>query len=288
MSTNGHAIVSINSGTEAGIVRVRAYTYDSEGELISAEKSNIVVHAGPPNSAEFTISGHDTGIDMSGGIWRIQVAAMISDCWGNPVAEGTAAYFSLPEDPSYASIEADAYVGNENVEGDSLPGTAYTFLEYDGTYTNATIQILVEVGGLETYPGELILPIQFAVIDMLPVPQHLDWIIPNDTTPKETEARITVHDGQNNPIDNQVVVFYTTLGAPLEPYPPDTGDPNTGLTGVVDGVHGRLYKVVQFQKHECPPPGPGGAGSTTATITAHILGTQVTNNVTIILFRYVD
>ena len=289
MSTNGHAVVSVNSGTESGIVRVRAYTYDSEDELISAEKSNIIVHAGPPNSAEFTISGHDTGIDMSGGIWRIQVAAMISDCWGNPVAYGIAAYFSLPEDPPYAFIEAaDTYVGNENMEGDSLAGTAYTFLDYDGTYTNETIQIRVEVGGIETYQSEMVLPIQFAVIDMVPVPQHLDWVIAGDTTPKETEIRITVHDGQNNPIDNQVVVFYTTLGTPLEPYPPDTGDPYTGLTGVVDDVHGRLDKVVQFQKYECPPPGPGGAGSTTATVTAQILGTQVSNNTTIILFRYVD
>jgi hypothetical protein len=288
MSTNGHAVVSINSGAESGIVRVRAYTYDSEGEVISAEKSNIVVHAGPPNSAQFTISGHDTGIDMSGGIWRIQVAAMISDCWGNPVDDGTAAYFSLPEDPPYAYVEAAAYVGNENVEGDSLPGTAYTFLDYDGAFTNEIIQIMVEVGGIETYPGELVLPIQFAVIDMVPVPQHLDWVIPNDTSPKETEIRITVNDGQNNEIDNQEVVFFTTLGTPLEPYPPDTGDPYTGLTGVVDGVHGRLYKVVQYQKYECPPPGPGGAGSTTGTVTAQILGTQVSNNTTIILFRYVD
>ena len=95
-------------------------------------------------------------------------------------------------------------------------------------------------------------------------------------------------DGQNNPIDNQVVVFSTTLGEPLEPYPPDTGDPYTGLTGVIGGEHGRLNKEVEFYYQECPPPGTAPPGTTTGSITAQILATQTSNQVTIILRRYIN
>jgi len=148
--------------------------------------------------------------------------------------------------------------------------------------------ISVVVGGVEEFQHEVILPIQFPVIDIVAVPQHLDWMVPNDNSPKETEIRITVKDGQNNAINNQIVTFSSTLGTPLEPYPPDTGDPYTGLTHVIEGFAGRLDKEVQFQKIECPAPTPAGPGTTTATVTVQILGTQTNNNVTIILFRYVD
>ena len=135
------------------------------------------------------------------------------------------------------------------------------------------------------FNGVLILPIQGPTIDIVAVPQHVDWIEPDDD-PQQCEIRITVKDGQNNPINNQVVVFSSTLGTFLEPVPPDTNDPYTGLTGLVDGEYGRLNKMIEFQNYECPPPGPTGPGSTQATITAQILGTQVSNTVTVILFRY--
>jgi len=288
ISSNGHAIVSINSGMESGIVSVRAYTYDTFDVLISAEKSNIVVHAGPPNSTEFTIGGHDEGVDIGAGAWKVEVAALVTDEYGNPVGNGTAVFFSIVDDPDFASIEADAFVGNENVEGDSLEGTAYTYLTYDGSYTNELIVISVDVGNVGSFEHEVVLPIQFPVIDMVAVPQHLDWTQANDNQPKVTEVRLTVKDGQNNPINNQIVTFSSTLGTPLEPSPPDTDDPYTGITHVVDDEAGRLDKDVEFQKIECPAPTPAGPGTTTATITAQILGTQTNNNVTVILFRYVD
>ncbi len=95
-------------------------------------------------------------------------------------------------------------------------------------------------------------------------------------------------DGQNNPIDNQVVVFTSSLGEPLEPYPPDTGDPYTGLTTVVNNEHGRLNKEVEFYFGECPAPGTAPPGTTTGIIMAQILGTGISNQVTIILRRYLN
>ncbi|MBL7085513.1 MAG: hypothetical protein ISS28_00230 [Candidatus Cloacimonetes bacterium] len=293
ISSNGQAVASISSGQNSGTASIKAYTFNSFGNEIYAIKSNIVVHAGPPNSIDISVAGHDSGINMSSGVWEIECSAILNDDYGNPVGYGTAVWFSLPDDPSWASIVAESYVGNVNINGDSLSGVAYTLLDYEGSHTNDSLMIKVEVSG--TLPGQtfsdsgyVFMPIQFPIIDMIAVPQHIDWFEndPYDPDDKISTMRLTVMDGQNNPIDNQIVVFSSTLGDPLEPDPPDTGDPYTGITGVVNGEHGRLDKDVEFHRYECPPPTPAGPGTTTATVTAQLLGTQISNNVTIILFRY--
>lgn len=295
-SSNGHAIVSISSGLESGTVTLQAYAYNDVDNIVSATKSNIVVHSGPPSTVDISIGGHDTGEDMGGGVWQVECAAFLNDTHGNPVDYATAVYFSLDENISFASIYAPAYVGNENANGDSTDGVAFTRMNYEGTHTNDDITIYVEVSN--TIPGQpnftdsttVVLPIQFPTIDITAVPSHVDWYEIPSTTPEyqSTEVRLTVKDGQNNPIDNQIVHFSSTLGYPLEPTPPDTGDPYTGLTTVIDGEHGRLNKEVEFYYGECPAPVPAPPGTTTATITAQLLGTQTSNQVTIILNRYVD
>jgi len=289
-SIAGKAYVNINSGEHSGNVTCRVSTENLDGVTISATKSNIVVASGLAHTVEFSISGNNSGANMGNGVWKVQISALLNDIDGNPVAPGTAVWFSLPDNPEWASVIPQAYVNNQNAMGDSLPGVAYTYLNYNGSHTNETIILRIETGVGDIFEGELVLPIQFPVIDIAAIPMHVDWYEIPYPTPEyqSTEIRITLHDGQNNPIDNQVVIFSTSLGEPLEPYPPDTGDPYTGLTGVVDEEHGRLNKEVQFYFEECPPPIPSPPGTTTGSITAQILGTGVSNQVTVILRRYVD
>ena len=288
-SIAGKASVNINSGESSGIVTCRVSTQTLSGATVFATKSNIVVASGFTHTVEFAIGGHSSGVEMGSGMWKVQISALLNDMEGNPVASGTAVFFSLPEEPEWASVVAAAYVNNQNALGDSLPGVAYSYLNYDGSHTNDTVIVRIETGLGDIFEGELVLPIQFPSIDIAAVPLHVDWwAIPPDPQYKSTEIRITVLDGQNNPIDNQIVVFSTTLGYPQEPYPPDTGDQFTGLTSIVDGEHGRLNKEVEFYYEECPPPIPSPPGTTTGTVTAQILGTNTTNQVTIILRRYVN
>jgi len=288
-SSNGQAVVSINSGQTSGPASVKAYTFNSMGTEISSTKSNIVVHAGPPNSVDISAGDMSTGVSMGGGYWKIECAALLNDAWGNPVDHGTAVFFSLPDDPDWATIEAASYVGNENAAGDSLAGVAYTSLIYEGSHTNEELLIRVSTAGSvqgEIFVDEstIILPIQFPVIDLAAVPQHVDWIVLNDMQPKDSTIRVKVLDGQNNPVDGVDLTFSTTLGEPQ-----GIGDPYVGTTGVVSGEHGRLDKVVRFQKYECPAPAPTGEpGSVNATVTVQILGTQVSNSVDVILNRYTD
>ncbi|MDP8204927.1 MAG: Ig-like domain-containing protein [Candidatus Tenebribacter mawsonii] len=288
-SIAGKASVNINSGEHSGIVTCRVSTQTLSGANIFATKSNIVVASGFTHTVEFGIGGHSSGVDMGSGMWRVQISSLLNDIEGNPVASGTAVFFSLPEEPEWASVVAAAYVNNQNAMGDSLPGVAYSYLNYNGSHTNDTVLVRIETGLGDMFEGELVLPIQFPSIDIVAVPLHIDWwAIPPDPQYKTTEIRITVLDGQNNPIDNQVVVFSTSLGSPLEPYPPDTGDPYTGLTTIVSGEHGSLSKEVEYYYVECPAPGIDPPGTTTGTVTAQILGTNTTNQVTIILRRYIN
>jgi len=289
-SVGGKASVNINSGEHSGIVTCRVSTQTLEGATISSTKSNIVVASGFTHTVQFSIGGHSSGTDMGSGMWKVQISALLNDIEGNPVASGTHVFFSLPEEPEWASVVASAYVNNINAMGDSLAGVAYSYLNYHGTHTNDVISIRIETGVGDVFEGELVLPIQQPTIDIAAVPLHVDWWAIPYPTPEymTTEIRITVKDGQNNPIDNQMVVFSTTLGEPLEPYPPDTGDPYTGLTGIVNGENGRLNKEVEFFYAECPPPVPAPPGTTTGTVTAQILGTSTSNQVTIILRRYED
>ncbi|MEA2105071.1 MAG: Ig-like domain-containing protein, partial [Candidatus Cloacimonadota bacterium] len=210
----------------------------------------------------------------------VQVAALLNDCYGNPVSNGTAVYFSLVADSPWVSIEGSATVGNENTNGDSLLGTAFTFLTYEGSHTNDTVVISVEVSDF-TDTDEVILPIQFPVIDMVPVPMHVEWLVGSDENPRYVEIWVTVKDGQNNPISNQEIVFSSDLGTPGYGAPYNFQTSYTGLTD----QDGFLSQDYQFEYYECPPSVPP-PGIKTPTINAQILGTQTQNNVTVILSNY--
>ncbi len=292
-ATNGHAVVSINSGSASGTASVKAWAFNDEGVEISSTKSNIVVHAGPTNSIDISVGDQSTGVDVGGGYWNIECAALLNDIYGNPVDYGTAVWFSLPEAPSWATITAESYVGNVNANGDSLDGVAYTSLVFEGSHSNDTLLIKVESAGIDsnvvfTDSTYITLPIQFPIIDLAAVPQHLDWVIPGDEDPKDTVIHVQVLDGQNNPLDGVELTFSTTLGEPMNMLAIPPVPHYFAITDTIAGEHGRVNKTVRYQKYECPPPTLTGPGSTSGTVNVQILGSQVTNSIDVILFRYTD
>ncbi len=275
-ANNGVAMVTVNSGLFSGNVTVRASV---NAGAIHASKPNIVVQAGPPSSVEFAIGGNDSGEDMGSGMWKVQCSAQITDDYGNPVKSGTVCWFSLPDNPDWASIDAASFVGNENANGDSLAGQAFTFLNYHGSHTNEEIQIQVDVSAFSD-TGNVVLPVQFPQINLAVNPQHIDWTQTNNPSSQIATAIIQVLDGQNIPIDNMELYFQSDKGEPVGGY--------TDYTAVVDGIHGRLDKDFLFYKYECPAPTPAGPGETSATLTVRILATGTQNTIDVILRRYFD
>jgi len=285
---NGRAIFTLNSGVVSGNVGLRIYTYNSIEE-ISEEVTNILVQAGAPAYCELYSGGIDEGEDVGNGIWGIHLDALITDMYGNPVQNGTTVFFSLPDNPDGVTFETpNVFVGNIN---DPIPGVAYNFLTYDGTYTNDVVTVNIMVGSIDQ-EFEVLLPLQFGQLNVSMVPAHFAWTEDNDPEYVDIECRILLNDQQNNPINGQYLVFSTTMGTALEPSPPDTGDPWSGLTGVgtlppFEGVSGILLKHIRVYKTELPPPNPDPI-PVEMDVIIQVAGTDVSVEFSIILGRYFD
>ena len=319
ISANGTASVAVYAGISSGVISINAWCKPQPQQMVSAVNEAVVVEAGIPYDIHLNIGEIDSGVNLGDCTWKIQFSALITDEWNNPVENGTAIYFTLSPVTEYVSINnAMVVAGNENLNGEQTAGTAFSTLVFDGNYTNETITINADVGNV-TESADFALPLQYGEINMLCVPTHIDWHEGN--TQEEilyTQCRVNVHDGQNNPVNNQRIVFTTTIGFPTDegehgvhPNPADIiNDPNfsylmdifdftnineevpqddsDGYTGPYDGALGRLYKDVGFNKYECLPPGQSGPGMASGTINATIFGTTTSAQQIIILYRYVE
>ena len=122
-NSQGRATVTVNSGTIAGTIRLRA----SSGTVLSAV-TQLTVNAGPP--AHISIGVQTLNIRA----WDVvnaqnHISANVSDIWGNPVPDSTAVYFSTEEGFVQAEAltgtawpdgiaEVDWYSGNPRNDGD--------------------------------------------------------------------------------------------------------------------------------------------------------------------------
>ena len=136
------------------------------------------------------------------------------------------------------------------------------------------------------------------MIDIAAIPLHVDWTQYNNpsdwrdhTAALSPYVEITIMDGQNNLIANQEIIFTSTLGTPVLESQFNMSPTNPSFTPAYSGMtdeSGHLIQYFRFYKYECPPPVPSPPGTTTGSITALILGTNTSNQVTVILRRYVD
>ncbi|MDP8231672.1 MAG: Ig-like domain-containing protein [Candidatus Zophobacter franzmannii] len=225
-SSGGIAQISVNAGSESGILSVLVSTLQEHNDAtlyptdadaaaagaIYARKSNIVIHAGPPETIEPFIGDFNTGTLMGGGVWQLIAGANIKDTYGNPVDYGTSVWFELDRPTSVqANVVAEAYVGNESVDGDSLQGIAYTTLAYHGSNSYADVTIIANTIGGEgqtvTGNATLPLPLQQPQLEAQAMPGVLEfWPANPDGSGYAWLAiaglnRVKLTDGQGNPIN---------------------------------------------------------------------------------------
>ncbi len=167
-SSGGEAQISVNAGSKPGVLSVKAYWYSDDGtQTVYASKPNIVIQAGPPFYLHpfIDINSVNEGANMGGGVWRVIAGAIVKDEWGNPVERGTAVRFFVHPDYTDLNVQvgAESFVGNVSVDGDSLPGVAFTTLTYNGENINDSVKIVVETIGSngEVIQGEAILVLPF-------------------------------------------------------------------------------------------------------------------------------
>ena len=288
VSSGGQAQISVNSGSQAGVLSVRA-SCTKNGKYVFAAKPNIIIQAGPPNTIVPFIGGFNTGVNMGGGLWRVIAGAVVKDVWGNPVSRGTAVRFFLPNDTYNCQIGADAFVGNVSVNGDSLAGVAYTILTYSGTYTNEPLTIRVEtIGGSVSIFGQatVILPLNDPRFEMQSQPGLLNF---SDTPPinsKEADIHAVLTDSQGNLIHDAKIMLVSNHGEFI--YTSGTGNPATDPAWLITtDWNGLAIGRIRCYRVEVPPPDPTGIpGQIAVSITGRILGTAVFAETSVTLYRY--
>ena len=289
VSSGGEAQISVNSGTTAGVLTVRA-SCTKNGKYVFASKPNIIIQAGPPHTIVPFIGGFNTGTNMGGGLWRVIAGAVIKDQWGNPVERGTAVRFFLPGDTYNCQIVADAFVGNVSVNGDSLAGVAYTVLTYSGTYTYEPLTIRVETlngQGASVYGQSIvILPLQDPRFEMQAVPSLLNF---GQDAPafKETDVHALLTDSQGNFIHDAKIMLVSTRGNFVQTAGTNN-DPNDPPWQITTDWNGLAIGRIRFYVVEIPLPDPltQTPGNAAGTIVGRILGTAITAETVVQLYRY--
>jgi hypothetical protein len=93
-NTVGQAIMTLSSGTRAGVVQVMATGTVASG-TVSTAPVRIVIDGGFPDQAHFTVAAHNYNLPILGTMGvHTPISVLVGDRWSNPVAQNTALYFS--------------------------------------------------------------------------------------------------------------------------------------------------------------------------------------------------
>lgn len=320
MSTGGEAQISVNSGTESGVLAVRAsHTRESDDVEIVATKTNIVIHSGPAASITPFIGRINTGQAMGGGVWRVVAGANVHDIYGNPVQDDTTVFFELLNNFTNCTIHSWGAVGNVSVDDDSLAGTAYTFITYPGIYTNESITVQASTGSGENPKiygiANLTLPLNEPRLEVLPNPQHVNFG-PSSPTWRYVSVHCRVRDGQGSLIGRQKIHLTASLGTFVfvnsfqEGLTAEDDDPVFGTFNDIfepwtittvsmfypnaiapdpmyADFHGKAKGRIKYHINQVPEAeGVGLPGQGTSSITATLFGHDVSANVTVLLYRW--
>ena len=297
ISNGGEAQVSVNSGTDSGILRIRASWISDDGlRYIYALKTNIVIHAGPPVPGGIVgfISGFNTGTNMGGGLWRVVAGAQVKDIHNNPVDKGTAVWFSLVNNPP-CQIVAEAYVGNVSVNGDSLAGVAYTILTYDGTLTYDVVIIRVNCGddalGNPVFgDSDVILPLNEPRYQMQAQPAVL-YYDNLQTTPEYADIYFKLSDGQGCFVENAYIMLYSSDGGRFVQNLNGLYDPNLPPNEwwmIITDITGMARGRIAYHPAETNPPDPDTGQPVPASKEIHgaMLEAGVDTTTDVTLLRY--
>ncbi len=93
-NSNGQAIMTLSSGVRAGVVQVVATGTVASG-TVSTSPVRVVINGGFPDQTHFTVAAHFYNLPILGTMGvHSPITVLVGDRWSNPVAPGTAIYFS--------------------------------------------------------------------------------------------------------------------------------------------------------------------------------------------------
>lgn len=259
-TSGGIATALLYSGENSGTVSVRA-----TAGSVSATNTRVTIAAGPPRW--INVFTESEGDQIGGGIWQIGVGAIVDDKYGNAVPHGTAVLFELLPPEHAAEIYPYAYTGNENAEGDSTEGIAFTHLNYgpDQIFTQVVVKACSD-----TVCGTRLVNLPFqnpedGTIILIVIPT----VINLGGGQANVQATATLLDGYGAPIAGGTIVFENEVAGQILSNP------------VVTDENGQAVTLVRFTQDDFP----GDADQVTAILRARLLGYDlVSDDVSITVF----
>ena len=246
-TANGVATISVNSGTEPGPIRVEVYTECNDLQAVAVP---VIIEAGAPKYIYADWNPGDTDTP-GGGLYRIQVSALVKDRYHNPVEDSTYIYWTvepiLPDTIVEAQIEGTSLTYNEaEIDGiDPVHGVAFTNLTYYpeaiGQFGRITAHTWGENGdsiGTTLDDGEAIFGFIPGSVTLMSSASYHDFTLGGN--PKQILLTALVQDYYQNPVKNAPVSFsgigvefwdeygFETYTEGTNGFPDDSGEPNGG------------------------------------------------------------
>ncbi|MDD4667502.1 MAG: hypothetical protein PHR59_05955 [Candidatus Cloacimonetes bacterium] len=311
ISNGGEAQVSVNAGTESGVLVIRASCTTDDGRYIQATKPNILINSGPAHTIATYMSGFNTGTNLGGGVWQVVAGAHVHDVYGNPVQKDTSVQFAIYgpnagpgyNPPTNAQIQSEATVGNVSVNGDSTSGMAYTFVTYNGIMTNDVVTLYAAsfdgYGNIVENYTSVKLPLNDPRFEIQVIPSFVNF---GHTAPANKTADIimTLTDGQGLDITGSEILLYSSRGqiilhpdhynSPTNPtynqVPPNYADINLPhyVTTYQRWAYGRI--IVYLDEFTYGDAQTNTPSTTDVGITGRLMGTEIDNTSPLIVYRY--
>ncbi len=129
----GEAYCPVSSGTISGTIRIRAYV----GSILS-NSTLLMVHAGPP--ANIVVGADVCNIQAVGWVnLNVDIVAIVSDVYHNPVRDSTAVYFTVDEGTIMAHM-------NRTVDQSGIAETKW-LSGYDLASGDGIVAVIAETAG---------------------------------------------------------------------------------------------------------------------------------------------
>ncbi|MDP8285276.1 MAG: hypothetical protein RAP03_01305 [Candidatus Electryonea clarkiae] len=181
------------------------------------------------------LSMANVGADAGGDLWNVQMTAMVVTAEDDPVEDGWTVEFTIEQD---IATVVDAMTGDENFEGNTSPGVAFTTLTYASEYSLDSITVTATIRQYEevTTTEDFILPLNDPEISVFADPAN--WNFRHQTNPAVFAISALVVDGHNVEISDVLVRFYTTCGSYYN-VPTGGAEVNEAITGPANYPQGR-------------------------------------------------
>jgi hypothetical protein len=165
----GTATITFRAGTRIGVVEIEAV---SQGH--SARQALLTVTSGPPEQVNVMVR-KDSTVD-AGNRWIMQVQAVLTDAYLNPVKDSIGVLFTLDpmhSDPAGVFIEGSSFTGSPRcgdttrVDCRRVPGSAFTSIAYRSEIVFDSLAVSAETStGNRTIRGGLVFraPLQRASV----------------------------------------------------------------------------------------------------------------------------